>query len=768
MFFLLLVGLQSGFSADIQDSFGDGHVSIATYGLNAAQTQMRPKVALVLSGGGARGFAHIPILEAIEEAGIPIDMVLGTSMGSLVGGLYAAGYSPSDMRRLIQSHDMVELFATSMFLPLQPRLLPLSQNNYNLFVLGFDKGGVGANAGLVGDQRILQMLNDSLSRVAGITDFDRFIIPFRCIGADLLTGERIIFSSGSLVAAIRSSISIPGIFTPYPVEDNLVIDGGLVDNLPIDLAKDLGADIVIAVDVNAAGYKATAQDLESLTAVFGQLVVILTKNTVVNQTKNADLLITPELGRHGILDFMNVQSIIEAGELASVTYKEEFEGLAQQIAQDRPLEIKNPERLGRYFSLPDVFVTNISHRSLQISGVEEEPLFNLAPFEKYLGLPLDTTRKTWLNQQLNDLRSTSNYTTVTYDYTDVYFYKSDMVLGTLEIQTREITPKRASIAAGAYGSTAIMFDPSGSTSYEFRPDFALRYNRNKLFDSPTSLSFTVSSDDAINISTELLHEIILSWDVGVTIGYTTGGIHPMNLRHSGLSADLRDRMITTGLFLQFHPQPQFVLQFANNYDFIWFETPPTTEVFIPSFRLDSSYATIAPGLFPRKGGRVDISLQVEGFSPFGYRLEANVQQIFELGTRHALWLDLRVGSAHTAVLRQSSLLHYGGIAGMPSYLAMTLVDDMVLARIKHIYWISDRAVPFVLQTMVTMGSRGELMGNLLSSNPYATNVGLPFSALQSPEASASLALGFSIGTVDFIVGAALDTNLRTAIFLEVH
>jgi NTE family protein len=760
--------LQQAVTADIQNFYNEDKITIATYGLNTAQAQLHPKIALVLSGGGARGFAHIPVIEAIERAGIPIDMVLGTSMGSLVGGLYAAGYSPGDIRRLIKQYDMVELFTTAAMPPLQPIALPFCLHSYNLFVLGFDKGGIGASAGLIGDQGILHLLNGSLSRVAGITDFDRLAIPFRCVGADLITGERIVFSSGSLVAAIRSSISIPGVFSPYPVEGQLVIDGGLVDNLPINLAKELGADVVIAVDVNPIDYTITGQELESLTAVFNQLVVILTRNTVVEQTVNADLVIIPELTKYGILDFMSVDAILEVGEESVRAHDKDFSELAEKIALQRPLKVRDPDRFGQYFNLPDVFIDTIAHRSLQVGSDYGDDFFKLTPFKKYIGLPLDKTRKTWLHQQLDELRNTGEYATVTYDYTNVRFGKSDMVLGTLEIQTRQFAPKRASIAAGAYGATAIQLTPEGKTTFEFRPDFALRYNQDKIFASPTSWSLAIANDDALSFSTQLFHEFAADWEVGADVGYTTGGIHPLNLRHGSFAPDIRDRLVNIGLLLRYHPQPNVLIQTANYFDYIWFGVAPTLDTFIPSVRFDSSYVTLQPSFFPKKGLRLDISAHGEGFVPFGYRVEVQFQQVFELGSRHALWYDLRAGSAHVSIPRQSSLLDYGGACGMPSYLTKTLVDDLLLARLKHLFWISDRAIPLILQTMVAVGSRGELMTEVLESAPYMANHGAPFSSLQGVEASISFAIGFSLGTVDFLVGTALDSSLRTSLFLEVR
>ncbi len=172
------------------------------------------KVALVLSGGGARGFAHIPVIEAIERHNIPIDIVVGTSMGALVGGLYAAGYSPRDMVELIDSYDMVKLFSVSPAPFQKPILSSFTDYRDNILTITFDKRGVGRASGLIGDQKILEMLNSSLINASAITNFNHLPIAFRCVGTDLVSGEQIVFTSGSLSESIRASISIPGIFTP--------------------------------------------------------------------------------------------------------------------------------------------------------------------------------------------------------------------------------------------------------------------------------------------------------------------------------------------------------------------------------------------------------------------------------------------------------------------------------------------------------------------------------------------------------------------------
>lgn len=743
---------------------GDSTVTIKTYGPNPAQQQLRPKVALVLSGGGARGFAHIPVIEALESAGIPIDMVLGTSMGSLIGGMYAAGYSPGDMRRLIASYDMLDLFAISALPPVRLEPMPLRRSRDNLFVLGFDRGGLGTASGIIGDQRILRMLNDSLSRVAGITDFDKFAMPFRCIGTDLVTGERIVFSSGSLVSAIRASISIPVVFTPYPVEDRLVIDGGLVDNMPIALAKEMGADIVIAVDVNAVDYEVEESELESLTAILAQLVVILTKNTVSDQLQDADLVITPKLTDQGILDFAEVDAILEVGEGAARDRQEDIDALAGKIAAMRPLNPRDPQRYGPYFTLPDVFVRSVSHVSMNAVSNERAPEFDLSRFSAYEGFPLDAVRKQRLGAQFEELRDSGQFATVSYDYTDVSLGKSGGVWGNLQIQTRTFTPKSSTISAGLYGAASYALDGRGDSAIEFKPDFALRYSRYGSWE----WSAAVTNDDALHFSGSLMRRFAKYWKGGIELGYITGGIHPTNLRTSFSGSRYRDRMLASELSLQFMEDTRFFVRMSADFDYIWYGDPTVeAEGFIPSAGIEMVYNTMPFGFFPHSGTRFDLSVGSEFIDRTGYRLEGRYQAVLRLGSRDALQVDLHGGSSHIHRPRKDAYFDYGGSRGIPTYSAHTLVDDMILARIKHLHWVAGSSVDLVVQSMVALGWRGETVDRILALDLLDTNPGAPFSSLQTFDASASLALGLSFDTLDILLGCALDANLRFSLYLEV-
>ena len=715
-----------------------------------------PKVALVLSGGGARGFAHIPVIEAVEEAGIPIDIVLGTSMGSLVGGLYAAGYSPQDIRNLIDQHSMVDLFAST---PLPPRPKAALLNDpqyYNLFQVGLDQKGVGAASGMLGDQKILQMLNGALSRVAVIDDFDELEIPFRAIGADLVSGERIIFSGGSIVTAIRSSISIPGVFAPYPVDGRLVVDGGVVDNLPINLAREMGADIIIAVDVNGEDYQRTPEELDSLTAVLEQTITVFMKNTIIGQLENADILIIPPLGDYSVLDFLSVKEILKIGEESVAQHQEELAQIASQIGEERGLVTYEKGRRGSYFNLEEPFIANITHLPLG----EGEREINLKPFRRYIGQQVDEELKAQLQRDLNNLRKVGQFATVTYGLAEVGCDSQGEPWGILEIQTREFPTKRSTFSMGLYGRTSLSFNP---TRFEITPNLAFKFDREDLFEVPLSFNFGISFDDAFRIESELAYNFDSHWSGGINLSYTSGGIHPQNLRYGQSLLDIKDRKIEGSLLVRYRRQEKLLLQLTNSYPYFWYNTGSLSEAFVPSLRLDVHYSNLSSTIVPIPGLHFDLSLQGEKGSSYGYTALLRYQQMVKLTQNHYLYFDLRGESSRPATPQATSFITMGGSDVIPSHLATTLTDDLLLGRLKYLFVMSERPLNFVLHAMATIQSYGQIIRDE-TSFPSLT----PFSSLNEVESSFSLAVGFPIGSLEFIFGIALDTTLRTTIFLEVH
>lgn len=282
---------------------------------SAAAPDRRPRIGLVLSGGGARGFAHVGVLKALEAARVPIDVVVGTSMGAIVGGLYAAGMTPQMLEQ-----ELMGIPWNTLFERRAPRHA-LSQQQKEadfelspIFQIGFRDGEFRIPTGAVSTRSLEWLLRRYTLHTRHLNSFDALPTPFRAVATDMETGEAVVLAEGDLAAALRASMSVPGVFAPLELDGRLLGDGGLVNNLPVDVARALGADVLIAVNI---GTPLAGRD--SLTGVLGvtmQMINILTEQNVQRSMATLtrhDLLLLPPLGKHTSADFSEAARIAELG-----------------------------------------------------------------------------------------------------------------------------------------------------------------------------------------------------------------------------------------------------------------------------------------------------------------------------------------------------------------------------------------------------------------------------------------------------------------------
>ena len=293
----------------------------------AQPTPPRPRVCLVLSGGGALGMAHAGVIKVLEELHVPVDCVAGTSMGAIVGGLYASGYSPAELERLALDTPWREVLSPTV----DRRHLPYRRKVDDLtyltrWELGFSDGKLRIPSSLVPGHRFVATLQLLGLRAAGVEDFDRLPLPFRAVATDLSTGEMVVLSHGSLAQALRASMAVPGLFAPAEVDGRLLVDGGLVANLPVEAARAMGADVVVAVDVGRP--LASKERPDSMPAILSRSSAFLTRLNVERSLRDVDILIRPNLADLRLLDFHAAHEILREGESAARKEAETLRRLA--------------------------------------------------------------------------------------------------------------------------------------------------------------------------------------------------------------------------------------------------------------------------------------------------------------------------------------------------------------------------------------------------------------------------------------------------------
>lgn len=300
---------------------------IAALPLMAQQPQdERPKIGLVLSGGGAKGLAHIGVLRVLEEAGIVPDYISGTSMGSIVGGLYSIGYTAADLSNL--NHTVDWQFLLSDNFSLRNISLEEKHDHKRYFAeLPIRNGKIMLPSGVLEGQNLSLFLSSLTWRTAGISSFDRFPYPFRCVGTDIINGEIVDFSSGDLALSMRASMAIPSVFTPVVLDSSLVVvDGGVIRNFPVDEVKAMGADIVIGI---YTGFEenVTAEDLNSLDKILSRSAASYGIYDSREQVKKVDLLIAPTLKNFTTADFNKGLEIENEGEAEARKHIDELRAL---------------------------------------------------------------------------------------------------------------------------------------------------------------------------------------------------------------------------------------------------------------------------------------------------------------------------------------------------------------------------------------------------------------------------------------------------------
>ncbi len=296
-----------------------------------ARAQQRACVALVLGGGGARGGAHLGVIEQLERQQIPIDLVVGTSIGAFIGGLYASGHSAAQIEKKLQHTPWAEGFRDRVYRDEMPLRRKEQSDNYPVNLdLGVSADGVKLPKGILSGQALAEILQGTFGVFANLNHFDQLPVPFRAVATDLLTQQEVILSQGSLVQAVQASMSIPGVVRPLELDGRLLVDGGVVNNLPISVARQLGVDRIIAVSIDSPLLR--REQIESAFSITEQLTSFLVRAGVQQQLQlltDNDLLLQPDLVEISTLDFGNIDKAIISGRQSAIRFVQALAGFSQ-------------------------------------------------------------------------------------------------------------------------------------------------------------------------------------------------------------------------------------------------------------------------------------------------------------------------------------------------------------------------------------------------------------------------------------------------------
>ncbi len=369
------------------------------------QPASRPKVALVFEGGGALGFAHIGVIEWVEAHHIPVDYVAGTSMGGLVGGLYASGMSPREIADFVGGVNWTAVLSGQVPFPaLSYRRKEDKLAFPNRLEFGL-KHGFSFPNGLNSGSAVGLLLDEKMLPYYDMKDFDDLPIPFRCVATDMTTGKEHVFKDGSLAQAMRSTMSIPGVFAPVEHGTQVYSDGAAVNNLPVNVARAMGADIVIAVYLDTGPFD--KKSLSSLVGVAGRNVEIMVAANELNSMKDANILLKADVSKFTSGDFEKSAEIIPKGVEVAQEHAGELEKYAVKDADWQAYLKERNSRRRTY--LPEPKFVDI----YGMHGVQQTEIAN--EFTQYVNKPIDTQK---IQNTITDLQGRGLYSSISYNLID--------------------------------------------------------------------------------------------------------------------------------------------------------------------------------------------------------------------------------------------------------------------------------------------------------------------------------------------------------------
>jgi NTE family protein len=366
----------------------------------------RPSIGLVLSGGGARGAAHVGVIRVLEEMNIPIDCITGTSMGSIIGGLYASGMTTDELEHTLLTLDWDDALQDDPKREHRPFRRKREDDEFLVQASPgiSDRGEIKLPSGFIQGQKLGLVLKQLTLPAAGIDDFEELSIPFRAVTTDIATGHEVVLASGDLATAMRASMSVPGAFSAVEIDGKLLVDGGMANNLPVSVAREMGADVVVVVDISTP--LATRDEIKNVLSITAQLTGFLTNaNAEVSRASltDKDILIVPDLGDITSADFDRSGEAIPTGRVAA---EEKIPQLQRLAVTEEQYTAHVAARSKRIDEPPVIEFVRIDNRS----RISDDVLMTRLRIK--IGEPLDVPA---LEKDLNNIYGHELYESVSYD-----------------------------------------------------------------------------------------------------------------------------------------------------------------------------------------------------------------------------------------------------------------------------------------------------------------------------------------------------------------
>lgn len=560
--------------------------------------QKQPRVGLVLSGGGAKGFAHVGVLEELEKAGVQIDYIGGTSMGAIVGGLYASGYKANEIKKILKSLDFNALIQDEI----PRRQKPYFEKKHlekHAVVLPISKGKIGLPLGLSKGQNIQNLLTELLASVDEITDFSKLPIPFYCIGTDIETGKEVILNKGSLPLAIRASASFPSLLNPVEVDGKLLVDGGVVNNFPVDIMQTKKVDIIIGVNVEGKLYE--RKSLTSIASILSQIINFQMYRKSGEQVQKVDVYMRPRVAEYNVISFEKIDEIIDAGYRATKPYRIVFDSIAKLQKVKKIIPQKKLNNLSKFKVDRIIIGGNNSYTNKYI--------LNKLQLKKS-----DTVSYQLISNKINTLAATKNFKRIDYEFGDFFSGKKL----TLRLKEEE---KKSFLRVGMHYDLL------------YKTGVLLNYNHKKILTRNDEFSLDLIIGDKIRYNLDyILDQGIFGYGFSTRYNsFSSDFLAPSFIRKSGINkVSVTYRDFTTRFYAQTTLDKKFAFGFGLEHKNLEIFSDTYLTLGNETFFDDSNYIngiaylsldTFNKNQFPTEGVFVDVGFKWYLWSDRSYRVQ---------------------------------------------------------------------------------------------------------------------------------------------------